>query len=1039
MNLSQNSSIAGAGGSSSQPTRFPAPLDSAFAPLEDRTQADLAALARTFAKGLAFWRLDGQLDPNESWSKFLPDLSALAQAEAQASTCPQKALFLAFLQLYEEAKKELNRVTTRHLEFYYREVLGLVPRGPVPDQAHIVVSLKKTAPEVLIPSGARFKTKDGLEYASEVEVVANHAELVHRRILAIDAGSGRLRYAVEAASSDGLGEALPEEDPAWHPFGHGHLLPNASLGFAVSSPVLMMQEGERIITLTLTLAGVAGSLAPDTVSASLGAYFSGEKEWLVAGSPTEASVDRNNQGLLELKLTFALDSNAGSVVAYDPTVLDGGFDTLAPVLKILLLDDAPDEVIAALTAAEVDSIRVEVEVTGMKTMILENDFGRLDPAKVFMPFGPSPKVGSSFYVNAEEAFVKDVTSVKFHLLWNNPPLDFKKYYQGYTDRLGQSVNSSAHFTADLEVLRDGKFHPLVSDFLFEDSPSKVHTIDSQESNTPQISAGGVSYAKFAGQFSRNVSSAKVQMPFSDVKVAQPLKALAVSPVSAFRERLLLPLKFTPSNLRAFKSEGFLRLRLTKDFLHDRYAELFADAVVHNQANPDDPRPVPNPPYTPELASFTLDYTARSPLFRPNSADAGVFAARDMRLFHLTPFGQREEHRYIRVRVSAGSLPVTLFPAIENSGELYLGLKSLTARESISLLFQFLEGSANPLSVRQPITWSVLASNHWKSLTIEQILAERTSDFLVSGVVRLLLPPETSTNNTWLEPGFVWLRAATAGDVTAVCRLLAIHSNAVPVVLANPERAIHLDASLPAGSITQAPAALAGVKEVAQPYGSSRGSAPESARSFHTRTSERLRHRKRVVTPWDFERLILDRYPGVYRAMCLPHTNREVRPAPGCVTLVLVPDTRGRNQANPLTPFTDLATLSDAQRFLGGIDTPFAQVAAINPLFEPLKIGCKVAFLPGKPFATFRPILDADLRRYLSPWAFDAALSPGFGGAVIRSDLLRYIESLTYVDYLTELTLAPSTPHGDPASIQRVTPSTPASIVTSAPSHQIDPI
>ena len=111
-------------------------------------------------------------------------------------------------------------------------------------------------------------------------------------------------------------------------------------------------------------------------------------------------------------------------------MLDGGFDTLAPVLKILLLDDAPDEVIAALTAAEVDSVRVEVEVTGMKTMILENDFGRLDPAKVFMPFGPSPKVGSSFYVNAEEAFVKDVTSVKFHLLWNNPPLDFKRSLPG---------------------------------------------------------------------------------------------------------------------------------------------------------------------------------------------------------------------------------------------------------------------------------------------------------------------------------------------------------------------------------------------------------------------------------------------------------------------------------------------------------------------------------------------------------------------------------------------------------------------------------
>jgi hypothetical protein len=1038
MSSSQNSSFAGAGASSSQPTRFPAPLDPAFAALEDRTQADLAALARTFARGLAFWQPGGQLDPSESWSKFLPDLSSLTQAEAQAATCPQKALFLAFLRMYEDARNELNRVTARHLEFYYREVLGLAPRGPVPDQAHIVASLKKTAPEVLIPSGTRFKTKDGLEYASELEVVANRAELVHRRILAVDAGTGRLRYAVEAASSDGLGEPLPEEDPAWHPFGHGHALPNTSLGFAVSSPVLLMQEGERTITLTLTLTGVAGSLAPEAVSASLGGYLSGEKEWLDAGSPIEASVGRNNQGLLELRLTFALDSKAGSVVAYDPTVLDGGFDTLAPVLKILLLDDAANEIVAALTACEVDSIRIDVEVAGMKALVLENDFGRLDPAKVFMPFGPSPKVGNSFYVNAEEAFVKDVKGVKLHLLWSNPPGDFAKYYQGYTDRNGQSVNN-AYFTADLEILRDGKFQQLTSDFLFESDPSKVHTLDSEESKTPQISAGGISYAEFAGQFSRNVSVAKVQMPFSDVKVAQPLKAIGVSPVRAFRERLLLPLKFTPSNLRAFKSEGFLRLRLKKDFLHDRYAELFADAVAFNQSNPKDPKPVPFPPYTPELASFTLDYEARSPVFRPNSADAGAFDSRDMRLFHLTPFGQREEHRYIREQVSAESLSVTLFPAIESSGELYIGLKGIAGRESISLLFQFLEGSANPLSVRQPITWSVLASNHWKSLPTERILAERTSDFLVSDVIRLLLPPETSTNNTWLEPGFVWLRAAIAGDVTAVCRLLAIHPNAVPVLLANPERATHLDASLPAGSITQAPASLPGVKEVAQPYGSSRGLPAESSRSFNTRTSERLRHRKRAVTPWDFERLILDRYPGVYRAMCLPHTNREVRLAPGCVTLVLLPDTRGRNQANPLMPFTDLATLSDAENFLSEFHTPFVQVAAINPLFEPLKVSFKVALQPGKPFATFRSILDADLKRHLSPWAFDATLSPEFGGTVLRSKLLRFLESLDYVDYLTELTLAPSTPHGDPASIQRVTPSTPASIVMSAPSHQIEPI
>jgi hypothetical protein len=1036
MSLPQNGSITGVGGSSSQPTRYASALDPATAPLEGRTQADLIDVAREFASGLVFWHLDERVDISGLWKKFLPDLRSPA-ATSQPAASPQRALFLAFLQMYEQAKKELNGVTARHLEFYYRDILGLRPRGAVPDQVHILVSLKKTASEVLIPSGSRFMIKSGLEYASEIEVVANRAELAHRRILALEARTNRLRYAVEAASADGLGEPLPAEDPSWHPFGHGHALPNASLGFALSSPVLLMQEGERKVVVTMVLAGVTGSLTPEAVSISLGAYFSGEKEWLDAGPPIEVHVGKNRAGLLELSITFALNAKAAAVVAYDPTVLDGGFDTLAPVLKILLLDRAVNEVVVALAEAEIDSIRVDVEVVGMKAIVLENDYGRLDPAKAFMPFGPSPKIGTSFYVNAEEALVKDVTSVKLHLQWNNPPADLEKHYKGYTDRAGHRVNSNAYFTADLEILRDGRFQTLLSDSrLFEDSSSAARTIDSQKSET--LSAGGVSYAAFVGQFSRNVPLAKVQMPFSDVKISKPLKALAVAPVRAFRERLLLPVKFVPSHLRAFNAEGFLRLRLKKDFLHDRYPELFADAIAFNQSDPKNPKVVPNPPYTPELASFTLDYTARSPLLRPNSADAGTFAKRDMRLFHLTPFGQREEHRYIREQVLAESFSVTLFPVIENAGELYLGFKSIAARESISLLFQFLEGSANPLSVRQSIKWSVLTSNHWKPIAPEEILAELTDDFLVSGVVRLLLPPETSTSNTWLEPGFVWLRAAIAGDVTAVCRLLAIHPNAIPVLLANPQRATHLGASLPAGSITQAPA-LRGIKEIAQPYGSSRGAAPESTRTFHTRTSERLRHRQRAVTPWDFERLVLEKFPRVYRAMCLPHTNREVRSAPGCVTLVLVPDTRGRNQANPFTPFVDLATLADAEEFLDGLHTPFAEVAAINPVFEPLKLAFKVAFQPGKPFTTFRSLLDTDLKRHLSPWAFESELSPEFGGVVLRSSLLAFIESLRYVDYLTELTLLPSKPHGDPALIQKVAPSTPASIITSALSHQIDPI
>jgi hypothetical protein len=1025
------------GGSSSQPARFPQALDSASAPPDGRTPGELAAFARTFAKGLRFWHTDGRDDPSGFWLKIFPEVQSIVQAEKLAAASPDKALFITFLQLYLEAQRELNCATARHLEFYYREVLGLIQRGAKPDRSHLILALKKTATELPIPAGTVFSTKSGLRYASEFDIVANRAALGLRRILARDSSNGRLHFAAEAASADGLGEELPAENPSWHPFGHGHPLPIARLGLALSSPILLLREGERTITATFVLTNDTDTLTSESLIASLTGEMSGEKSWLQAGAPTEVKLGKSTAGLTEIAIAFSLNAKAGAVVAYDPTVLDGGFDTVAPILKVSLSENATDAVAAALSAAEIDSVRLNVEVTGMKDLILENDFGRLDAAKAFLPFGPTPRVGSSFYINAEEALTKDVTSVKLHLNWNGVPASFKSYYTGYPG----AVSSNANFTADLEILRDGKFQPLLTNTrLFEDDATLQRTIDSTKSEAPLLTFGGVAYVEFARQFSRHVPTAKIQMPFSTVSVVQPLRSLKAPSVIAFRERIALPLKFDFTRLRPFSQRGFLRLQLKKDFQHSRYAELFANAVSLNQteAGKKDPKPVPNLPYTPELASFTLNYTARSPECRPGSGDAGAFASRDVRLYHLTPFGQREEHRFIKEQVGAESLTVSMLPRISNDGELYLGLTNIGARESVSLLFQFLEGSANPLSTRQSIKWSALCANHWKPLKPEEILAEQTEDFLVSGVVRLLLPPTLSTNNTLLDPGFAWLRAAVKGDVTGVCRLLAVHPNAVPVTLTNPEQAAHLETSLPPGTITVAPPSLRGLKEVGQPYGTFGGAAPESGRAFHTRTSERLRHRRRAVNAWDYERLVLDAFPKIHRVMCLTHTNREVHPAPGSVTLVVIADTRGLNQANPLTPFVDLATLTAIEEFLADVTPPFVQVAAINPLFEPLQLRFKVAFKPGKPFASFRPILDEDIKRHLSPWAFDGSKLPDFGGSVQRSSLLAFIESLDYVDYLTELALVPAKAQGDPVKLQQVHPTTPASIITSAAGHDISP-
>jgi hypothetical protein len=56
---------------------------------------------------------------------------------------PHVALFLAFLRLLNQGRQAMNALTGSHLDFYYREVLRLAPRGPVADRVHVIFELAK--------------------------------------------------------------------------------------------------------------------------------------------------------------------------------------------------------------------------------------------------------------------------------------------------------------------------------------------------------------------------------------------------------------------------------------------------------------------------------------------------------------------------------------------------------------------------------------------------------------------------------------------------------------------------------------------------------------------------------------------------------------------------------------------------------------------------------------------------------------------------------------------------------------------------------
>ncbi len=60
----------------------------------------------------------------------------------------------------------------------------------------------------------------------------------------------------------------------------------------------------------------------------------------------------------------------------------------------------------------------------------------------------------------------------------------------------------------------------------------------------------------------------------------------------------------------------------------------------------------------------------------------------------------------------------------------------------------------------------------------------------------------------------------------------------------------------------------------QPFQSFDGKHAEVGKEFYTRVSERLRHKGRAITAWDYEHLVLDRFPGIYKVKCITHAEPE---------------------------------------------------------------------------------------------------------------------------------------------------------------------
>jgi len=984
----------------SQSDRDDPRLSPEHAPLDDRDTAALLIWARALAKLVRYQR-DPE-SPEIDWSSFFPagghaELKALV-ARTDGGVSPHLALWIAAFELGGSgAQRLLNGFTARHLQYQTQDVLGFVPRQPQPDRAYLVLELKKGAGAVEIGPAHRFgagKDAHGVEqiYAPVRPVVLNAAKV--ERLCSLHRDGDRLRFAPIADSADGLGEEFAGDARRWAPFARKGM-PSAPVGFAVASPVLKLAEGVREIRIVLEVSGLRERHDVSALAASFQAHATGPKGW---SGPFDVSTSLQGE---MLEFAFTVGAAQVAVVDHDPAVHLQAFPAGMPVVQLLLKKDAP-LAFGAFDGVTVRSAQVLVRVSGLRELTLDGDGGTLDARKAFLPFGPQPVAGSRLIIGCPEALSKRLTSLSLHLSWQGAPANLASWYAGYARQSQMSDGVGATLTW-VDASGSTRTTPPLD---------LMQRLDGVTTLRPPVGATARA-ASVAEQTHALLDSGG----FAARRVARAEALVSPTKLSAPRAGTTAP--------RA----GSVTLTLVEDFLHaDHRRESLAKLMQ-------DPASALNEPYTPKVRDIELDYAAQSDVSRLDAVEQSAFTDTELRYFHVDALGCSREHAWLaRQRPWAPQRAPSFLPEHVDAGELLIGLSGLAKGDSVSVLLQVAQGSADPEARPQPIRWSVMADNAWRALTTTGIALDTTRGLRTSGLISVALPRETSTEHTRLPAGLVWLRATIPAEPLAACDLVGVYANAIEATFVDqgndPGR---LARPLPPGSIAKIKTAVPALKSVLQPHASFDGAMRESDRALARRASERLRHRGRAITAWDVERLVLENFPSVYRANCVPHADGTSWLAAGHAMLVVVPDLRNLNSVDRLEPRVDLDTLEQIHALLrerGGMGVVWH---VVNPQYRSVRLDFKLRLRPGFGFNHSRAVLNEALVGLLSPWAVDSAAELDFGGRVVRSALLDFVESQPYVEFVTDFRLFVE---GDARDTSEGAADTPATILVSVPEHGI---
>lgn len=918
-----------------------------YVQIEERHEADFLAYAEKLSS--AFQYYDSFNRPFGNWQSFF-NLST-------PSNRPHKALFIAFLRLLEALNEHANGLGKRHLNFYFKEVLRFTNREAKPAQVHIFMQCAKALKERFVSKNQELfagESFDGKAILFKLvdELVINKATISD--LYAVYKQSEEFGNRLFVKNNSAFLKKNPEE--GFTAFGESQLVEvknvltdqfvtdfnkvlsmnDAEIGIALSSPILRLSEGNRIIYLDLEIqtSGIF-KLYPDQFLIT----YTGQSGWVNCTINSFSHTDKNWLLVLELK-----DSDPGST-NYNADVHGGYYLSQNPIFRILLNPNSENKYgYSAVKNLTVKDVKLRVAVQNFRSLIIQNEISVLDPSKPFFPFGPIPAEGDHFYIGHSDIFNHKLTELEFRIKWKDVPTSsFSDYYANYSVAItNQDFKVKAYFLQD-----------------------KVWI-----SSTPEIQ-------NFYPIFAPNAQNEKI--------VSLEIPTLNRQTKSA-------------NNVWNYQTNhGYVRLTLSgnnnpnfRAFGHKNYPKE-VQRIGRSNASGGTQIEI-NQPYTPVIEQLVLNYNTEEIRFSNHETD---------QFYHVTHYGQNP------IALSGKDALSPLFPQFQNEGEFYLGLTGVEIPQTVSMLFQFAEGSgdADQSQVKSGIQWFYLTKNDWKPLDPLRISKDTTRNLLNTGIMRFDLPFDMDDDHQIMPPNKFWLKATIPLNAAGIDRIQAIYTQAVIAEEVTPELSAD---RIPPNTISKLKEGGNGIAKIEQPFASFGGTSLDTEDIFYARITERLRHKDRGVMIWDYERLVLDTFPDIYKVKCLNHTNYQTELVAGHVMIAVIPNLRNKGLRSPFQPKLSIHKRMEIYDYLRDRISPFIYLRVENPIYEPIQLAFNVGFHKGFDEGFYGKKLHLELQSFLSPWAFENELNQNsdlvFGGELHKSTLLKFIEDREYVDFVNHFNM-----------------------------------